>query len=213
VVLVDAGPAGAHVALLLLRRGVRRLDALVLSHPQADHVGGAAEVLDRLAVGRLLDPGLETTDTAERAALAAARAHDVPVVVARRGTVVRAGDVLVRVLGPRHVVQGEDPNLAAIVAVAEQGACRVLLPADAEAGSDLPLDPPKAGVLEVAHHGSADPDLPALLRAVHPALAVISVGAQNRYGHPAPATLAALAAAGVPVRRTDRDGETTVACP
>jgi competence protein ComEC len=134
-------------------------------------------------------------------------------VQARTGLVLRAGDVSLRVLGPRHVVAGEDPNLAAVVAVAEQGSCRVLLPADAEAPVELPLDPPRVQVLEVAHHGSADPGLPALLRAVRPALAVISVGAGNPYGHPAPATLAALAAAGVPVRRTDRDGPVEVDCP
>jgi competence protein ComEC len=89
----------------------------------------------------------------------------------------------------------------------------VLLPADAEAPVALPLDPPRADVLEVAHHGSGDPSLPALLRRVRPRLAVISVGAGNSYGHPAASTLAALAAAGVPLRRTDRDGEVETACP
>jgi competence protein ComEC len=211
--LVDAGPPDADVAGQLLARGVDRLDALVLSHPQADHVGGAAAVLERLQVRRVLDPQIPSSDRAELAALAAARRRDVPIVQARAGLVVRAGNVSLRVLGPRHVVPGEDPNLAAVVAVAEEGSCRVLLPADAEAPVELPLDPPRVQVLEVAHHGSADPDLPALLRTVRPALAVISVGAHNSYGHPAPATLAALAAAGVPVRRTDRDGEVEVDCP
>ena len=116
-------------------------------------------------------------------------------------------------LGPRHVVAGEDPNAAAVIVVAEWGTCRVLLPADAEAPVELPLDPPDVDVLEVAHHGSDDPSLPALLRRVHPHLAVISVGAGNTYGHPAASTLAALAAAGVPVERTDLDGEVSVACP
>jgi competence protein ComEC len=125
----------------------------------------------------------------------------------------RAGAFALRVLGPRHVVAGEDPNAAAIVVVAEWRTCRVLLPADAEAPVQLPLDPPQSDLLVVAHHGSADPDLAALLRRVRPRLAIISVGADNPYGHPAASTLAALAAAGVPVERTDRDGELSVACP
>jgi competence protein ComEC len=126
--------------------------------------------------------------------------------------VLREGKVDLRVLGPRHVEPGEDPNDAAVILVAEEGDCRVLLPADAEAEAELPLDLPQAGVLEVAHHGSADPGLPELLRRVRPRLAVISVGEGNSYGHPAPSTLATLAAAGVPVQRTDRDGEVVARC-
>ncbi len=211
-VLVDAGPPDAHLARRLHRRGIHRLDAIVLSHPQADHVGGAAEVLDTMSVGRLLDPGLPTDERYERDALAAAHRHGVPVVVARTGLVLRAGKVDVRVLGPRHVEPGEDPNSAAVILVAEEGDCRVLLPADAEAAVELPLNLPQAGVLEVAHHGSADPDLPELLRRVRPRTAVISVGRGNSYGHPSPSTLAALAAAGVGVLRTDRIGDLSVAC-
>jgi competence protein ComEC len=211
--LVDAGPIDAHVARRLHELGVRRLDALVLSHPQADHVGGAAEVLDRLEVGRVLDAGLANDEQFEQDALAAARRHDVPIVVGRRGLSLRSGAFELRVLGPRHVVTGEDPNSAALVIVAEWKTCRVLLPADAEAPVQLPLDPPSVNVLEVAHHGSADPSLATLLRRLHPRLAVISVGAGNSYGHPAPSTLAILAAAGIPVERTDLDGDVSVACP
>jgi competence protein ComEC len=121
--------------------------------------------------------------------------------------------VELRVLGPRTVIPGEDPNRAAIVVLASQGACRFLLPADAESPVTAPLDLPAAGVLEVAHHGSADDGLAALLRRVRPRLAVISVGAGNTYGHPAPSTLQALTQAGVPVRRTDREGDVSLACP
>ena len=69
------------------------------------------------------------------------------------------------------------------------------------------------GVLNVSHHGSADPGLSRLLARLRPRLAVISVGAHNSYGHPAPSTLAALARAGVPVRRTDREGDIALGCP
>jgi competence protein ComEC len=69
------------------------------------------------------------------------------------------------------------------------------------------------GVLEVSHHGSGDATLDRLLARLRPRLAVISVGAHNRYGHPSPATLAALAKAHVPVRRTDLEGDIALTCP
>ena len=81
----------------------------------------------------------------------------------------------------------------------------MLLTADAEAES-MPIDPGPVDVLKVAHHGSEDAGLGALLERTWPRLAVISVGADNSYGHPTGATLATLAAHGVPVLRTDRDG-------
>jgi competence protein ComEC len=87
----------------------------------------------------------------------------------------------------------------------------VLLTADAESHVTAPLRPPRAEVLKVAHHGSADPLLPQLLDRVRPRLAVVSVGKYNGYGHPAPSTLAALeAVSGLRIYRTDRDGRVTV---
>ena len=210
-VLVDAGPPDAHLARRLHEFGVHRLDALVLSHPQADHVGGAAEVLDTVPVGRVLDPGLPTDERYEHEALAAARRHGVPVVVARTGLVLRAGKVDVRVLGPRHVEPGEDPNNAAVILVAEEGDCRILLPADAEAAVELPLDLPQAGVLEVAHHGSATRSSRSSCVACVQDRGHLG-GPRNSYGHPSPSTLAALAAAGVRRVRTDRIGDLSVGC-
>ena len=81
----------------------------------------------------------------------------------------------------------------------------MLLTADAEAEA-VPIDPGPVDVLKVAHHGSDDAGLAALLDRTGPRLAVISVGADNPYGHPTPATLATLAAHGVRTLRTDRDG-------
>jgi competence protein ComEC len=81
----------------------------------------------------------------------------------------------------------------------------MLLTADAEAET-TPLDPGPIDVLKVAHHGSDDAGLGALLDRARPRLAVISVGAGNPYGHPTASTLATLAAHGVPVLRTDEDG-------
>ena len=85
----------------------------------------------------------------------------------------------------------------------------LLLSADAESGSLLPLDLPDVDAMKVPHHGSADPGLPAVLSRLRPEMAAIEVG-ENTYGHPAPPTLAALARSGARVYRTDRQGTITL---
>jgi competence protein ComEC len=211
-VLVDQGPPEGDVAAQLRRLGVRQLSLVVLTHPQRDHVGGAADVLERLTCRLVLDPGLAAPSSDERRALAAARRRRVPIVVARAGDAYRLGRLRLRVLWPTDAGSpGENPNLNATVLLASYGSTDALLTADAESEVTLPLRPPPVEILKVAHHGSADPGLPRLLALVRPRLAVISVGAGNDYGHPAPSTLAALdAAESLDVYRTDRDGRITI---
>jgi competence protein ComEC len=211
-VLVDQGPPEANVATQLRRLGVGRLAALVLTHPQRDHVGGAARVLGRLRVDTVIDPRIPAENPDERAALVAARQKDVPLTTARAGRTFRLGRLSLRILWPRQPVPaGDDPNNWATVILARYGEVDALLTADAESNVTLPLRPPAVEVLKVAHHGSADPGLAALLRAVRPRIALISVGAGNDYGHPAASTLAALQErGGVEVYRTDTDGAIAV---
>ncbi len=99
-----------------------------------------------------------------------------------------------------------NPNDSALVTRLEADGISVLLTADAESPVLAPLDPAPVDVLKVSHHGSADPGLPQLLQHLHPRIAAIEVGRHNTYGHPVPATLAALKAAVPTVVRTDRDG-------
>ncbi len=211
-VLVDEGPPEADVAGQLRRLGVRSLAAIVLTHPQRDHIGGAAAVLDRLDVGEVADPGIDAPSPDHDAALAEARRHGVPVVTVRQGDEFSLGRLLLRILWPNEPgLPSEDPNEHAVVALASYGATDVLLTADAESDvtGRLPLRPVE--VLKVAHHGSEDEGLPDLLRTLRPRLAVISVGQGNDYGHPRPETLAALAASpGLETLRTDLNGRVVV---
>ena len=211
-VLVDEGPPEAHVADELQHLGVRRLAALVLTHPQRDHVGGAAEVLDELDVGYVLDPGIPAPSPDERQAREAARRRGVRIVLARAGESFRLGRLQLRVLWPDGAGgAGEDPNQHAIVLLASYGSVDALLTADAESDVTLPLRPPPVELLKVAHHGSADAGLGPLLELLQPRVAVVSVGADNDYGHPAPSTLAALGRfPGLAVYRTDEDGRVTI---
>ncbi|MGL6280006.1 MAG: ComEC/Rec2 family competence protein, partial [Gaiella sp.] len=212
-VLVDQGPPEADVAGQLRRLGLRSLSALVLTHPQRDHIGGAADVLRRLEVGVVLDPGLDDSASPDhRAALDAARRRDVQVRIVRAGDALRVGALRLDVLWPDgRGPPGADPNLRAVVLLARYGGSKVLLTADAESEVTLRLPLPQVDVLKVAHHGSADPGLPELLRRLRPRLALVSVGTDNDYGHPTPETLAALdEPAGLVVLRTDLDGAIVV---
>lgn len=211
-VLVDEGPPESNVAAQLKRLGVKALSMVVLTHPQRDHVGGAAEVLQRFPVGLVLDPAVPSESTEERSALAAARRRHIRIVVARAGQGFRIGRLRLRILWPDgRGSPGDDPNNHAIVVLASYGQVDVLLTADAESDVTGPLKPPPVEILKVAHHGSGDPGLPSLLERVRPRVAVISVGAGNSYGHPDPETVATLESApSLALYRTDRDGQVLV---
>ena len=211
-ILVDQGPPEARVARQLRELGVRRLAALVLTHPQRDHIGGAAEVLRRVAVDRVLDPRLAGSSPYEEDALAVAEARRIPVVETRAGGSWRLGSLRLRVLWPNRAgLASEDPNRLPVVLLATYGTVDALLTADAETDVTARLLDRRVEILKVAHHGSEDPGLAAELRELRPAVAVISAGRGNRYGHPRAETLAALnAVPGLRLYRTDLDGRVTI---
>jgi competence protein ComEC len=212
-VLVDGGPPGMGLAGKLRDRGVRTLDLVVLTHASEDHQGGLPEVLDSFPVRMLLDGGLPADGADHRRLVSLARARGVRVRAARAGQRFRVGRRLrlavMAAAGP-DAVTDTDPNLRATVMTASYRALDVFLPADAESEVTGALALPDVDVLKVAHHGSEDPELPGTLARLRPEVAVIEVGARNRFGHPHPSTLEALRAAGVTVRRTDEDGDVVI---
>jgi competence protein ComEC len=203
-VLVDGGPPGDELVAKVHDEGVSRLGAAVVTHDQSDHAAGIAEALGRLPIARLVYGRLD------RGFLGAARAAGARPDQVAAGTTLRSGSLRLEVLWPPPTLLAEDPpdtdpNALALVIRARWHRFTMLLTADAEAES-TPLDPGPIDVLKVAHHGSDDARLGALLDRIRPRLAVISVGADNPYGHPTPGTLATLAAHRVPTLRTDEDG-------
>jgi competence protein ComEC len=140
----------------------------------------------------------------------ALRASRAPILAPHAGQVLSVGALKLRILWPPAPPPGwkpsGNPNDRAVVARLEGGGISALLTADAETNVTAPLQLAPVDVLKVAHHGSADPGLPALLARLHPRFAAIEVGRRNTYGHPVPSTLAALKAAVPTIVRTDRDG-------
>lgn len=219
-VLVDGG-ADATAARLLARRGIDRLDLVIATHGDLDHVGGLPDVLRRFPVGELwLHPSPVGKAAADRLAEAAV-ATGVPVRAPLAGAILRVGDLTLEVLAPWPALLdagGDDAsNDASIVARASSGGSAVLLAGDSGAAVHARLLDSvrhrlRADVLVLPHHGSSTSDL-RLIGAVMPAVAVVSAGRDNPYGHPHREVLAELARLGIPVRRTDEEGSVTVRLP
>ncbi|MGI9092664.1 MAG: ComEC/Rec2 family competence protein [Mycobacteriales bacterium] len=214
-VVVDAGLDPAVMDSCLRRLHVRRVPMLVVTHLDADHVGGVTGVFDHRPVAALIT-GPRTQPAAGWALLSStARAHHLPIQKPAAGTTFWIGPVRLDVLGPVTALRAtaSASNSAALVTRATVGRHSVLLSDDADADSERSLLDRHidlhADVLKVPHHGSADVD-PAFLAAAGAALAVISVGAHNHYGQPAPALLRDLASLRLPTARTDRDGDIAV---
>ena len=204
-VLVDGGPPGDDLLAKLDQAGVDSLGIAVVTHEQSDHAGGIQELLERhFPIGRLLYARLGRRLRSEADVAGAG-----PVRVGA-GDAIGSGPLRLSVLWPppellAQPLAGADPNAQAVVLLAHWRWFSMLLTADAEAG-EVPIDPGPVDVLKVAHHGSEDPGLGALLDRTTPRLAVISVGVDNPYGHPAASTLSELTQHGVQTLRTDRRG-------
>ncbi|GAA3459211.1 DNA internalization-related competence protein ComEC/Rec2 [Saccharothrix longispora] len=215
-VLVDTGPDPGPVLSCLRRLGVRRVPLVVLSHLHADHVGGLAAVLAEREVGAVAVGPSRRPEWAWEEVRARARAAGVRVVELGVGQRVSWPGLDLDVLGPRAGPVGKTNtavNDASLVLRATTPAGRVLLTGDVELAGQADLlgghVDLRADVLKVPHHGSRYTS-PAFLEAVRPRIALVSVGAGNRYGHPSGVLVDALARRGVLVLRTDRDGDTAV---
>ncbi|MFI2366398.1 ComEC/Rec2 family competence protein [Promicromonospora sp. NPDC019610] len=203
-VVVDVGPDGPAADRCLDELGIERVDLLVLSHFHADHVGGLRPVLaGREVVAALVSPVPEPTANAAatEAVLAAA---GVPVRVAETGDRGVLGSLAWRVL---QAGAGSGANDSSIVLAARVAGLDVLLLGDLEDAGQEALVPltGRFDVVKVAHHGSAVQSR-ALAERVRPAVALVSSGRDNEYGHPTDEALDLYAGVGAAVVRTDECG-------
>ncbi|TAL10701.1 MAG: DNA internalization-related competence protein ComEC/Rec2 [Nitrospirae bacterium] len=227
--LIDGGSASDSydmgrmvVAPLLWDRGIRRLDLVVASHPQQDHVGGLAFVVDKFEVGEFWTNGVSRDVAFLQRLEKVIVARGVPVrSVSSSGNDVSFGDCLLHVLNPASppggVVQGNDGkslNNQSVVLHLQCGRSAFLFTGDVEREAERGLadrgDGLEAAILKVPHHGARGSVYGPFLRTVKPHVAVVSVGRANTYGHPSSLMLETYAGLGIPVLRTDVHGAITV---
>jgi competence protein ComEC len=220
VVVIDGGgsfdpafdPGEQVIAPYLYRRGIRRIDLIVLSHPHPDHANGLGFLIENFEVGEVWTNGQETAQPGTVRLLAAAKQRHVLVPTPHPLTI--AGVQFVP-LAPFDA-EGHftiDPTLGendnSLVVAVEYAGRRLLFAGDLEAEGEAALvarGNARADVLKVPHHGSRTSSSPELLDAVRPQVAVVSVGERNRWGFPNAAVVARYRAAGARFFRTDRDG-------
>jgi competence protein ComEC len=221
--LIDGGPDPDRLVRALDARlppWDRRIDVVVVTHPHEDHVAGIPLLLERYAVGRVLENGMGGTGPGF-AALEAELEDGTPVRgLLAAGDRLRIDDVDLRVLWPGPGTVPDEPadsgsaiNNLSIVLLGESSGRRFLLTGDAEEDVDRSLLAAGVGrldLLKVAHHGSATASTSALLAATRPAVAAVSVGSDNPYGHPTASALSRLRDIGAAVYRTDIDGSVEV---
>ena len=222
--LVDGGPDAGRLLIALDERlppWDRRVDILVLTHPHEDHVAGLATLLSRYRIGRVYEPGMIGPGPGYQAWATTLASGGPPRGRLSTGDLLRLDGIRFRVLWPDPNRVPERPsdggtaiNNVSIVLLGEIGEHRFLLAGDIEEGIDPELvrrGLPRVDLLKVAHHGSRTSSTSPFLAAVQPRVAVVSAGAGNPYGHPAPATIDRLHAVARETYRTDTDGTVEVA--
>lgn len=210
--LIDAGnnADGETVVSYLKSQGVKQIDVLVGTHPHEDHIGGMDTVIYNFPVSKIYMPKTISTTQTYEDVVNAITAKELKITVAKSGTSIDIDpSIKADILAPNSSSYDDLNNYSVVIKLA-YGQTSLMLNGDAEDVSEQEMLAKrynlKADVLKVGHHGSDSSTTPAFLKAVSPKYAIISVGAGNSYGHPAPETLARLASAGIQVYRTDEAG-------
>jgi len=214
--LIDAGrpEEGPNVVDFLRSRGVDSLDGIVVSNPDADHIGGFLDVFDAFPVETVFVSGDPNNTLTYNTFLRGVRDEGAKTEVLRTGMLMDWGGVRADVIGPPTDTEGglfSEINDNSVAILLTYGTARILLAGDAEANEEEymangaytgPLT-----ILKVTHHGSNTSSTPLFLSRFPPRVAVIQCGVDNPYGHPTPETLDRLQRAGAKIFRNDEDGD------
>lgn len=201
-------PGKDTVVPLLKSKGIRRLDKLILTHGDGDHIGGASAVIDEIKVGQLVLPKFSDRADLEQQVIEKAKKSKVSIYYGGEGTSWQVAGNTFRILNPS--VKSGDRNEDSIVLFAEIGGRNWLFTGDlGTKGEKLIIE--KYGhmeidILKVGHHGSKTSTSEEFLENLHPERAVISVKKKNRYGHPSKEVLDRLKSKGIKIYRTDENG-------
>jgi len=214
-VLVDGGPDLSTLEQLghFLPFFERRIDLVAFTHPDSDHITSLPEVLQRYHVERMLFSPVEYKSGQYTRLLSLVEEQHIPLIIPDPSQDIDFGDGLVLdvIWPPKNLVRSsDDTNGASLVMRALAVSGSILLTGDIDAFGEEELlksgAPLAATILKVSHHGSETATSIPFLLAAKPTLAVISVGKDNRFGHPRPETLAHLASLKIPVRTTMGEG-------
>ncbi len=214
-ILVDTGDKNSadtqKIINYLTAAGVSTIDYLVLTHPHADHIGGAPQIIRAFTITHCLMPDASASTMIFDDTLAALEEGDVDVVQAVAGTDITLGDMRMEIFGPVGTSYDETNDYSVVFRLV-YGTTAVMMTGDAETLSEREIlnrfggTALSADILKIGHHGSDTSTGTDFLAAVAPTFGIISVGAGNSYGHPKASVLAALAEADVTVYRTDLHG-------
>lgn len=215
-ILFDAGPPNRVLGSLsrMMPLFDRRIDAIVVTNPDQDHIGGFADVLKSYKVGEVFEPGTANDSKTYQNLEKEIKDKNIPEILARRGMRLDiGGGAVIDILFPDQDVADWTSNDGSIVAKLTYGTTSVMLTGDAtiktegiilgeNKSSDL-----KSTILKVGHHGSHTSTSPEFVKAVSPTYALISDGKDNKYGHPHQETLDTLNQEGAIIYRTDLLGD------
>lgn len=219
VTLVDSGdvPARDNLVAFLRKQGIKTIDNFIVTHPHADHLGGAAAVMENFTVKRVFDSGQVTASALYRQYLTMVHKKNIPFATLSAGQELDIGGATLKILNPGATPFTDENSLNnnSVVARLIYGGFSMLLAADAEQEAEAAMVERfgaqlKSQVLKSGHHGSRTSSSPAFLRAVAPEVAVISAGANNEYHHPHPSLLKRYKEQKLKVYRTDTDGTVTI---
>ena len=213
--LIDGGPSPQAVNLELGRQMPfwdRTIELVILTHPDQDHLAGLVEVLKRFRVEKVLDPNLDSHSTLYQEWQSLIVEKKIEKITARAGQQINLSDAALTVLHPSPTWTDEDIDNNSVVLHLNAGRVSFLLAADIGQETEFHLitgrAAPSSTVLKVAHHGSGTSTTREFLFVVNPQIAVISVGQDNKYGHPSPDVMARLGQklGSNNIYRTDRQG-------
>lgn len=212
--LVDGGPSASVLRELAKGRSFfdHDIDMVVATHPDADHIAGLVDVLERYEVGVIVESAAGKETATAKAFDDAAGAEGSRRVIAQAGQTIQLGaSTIVRILSPQGDATDWETNTASVVVQVVYGDVEFMLTGDAPSSIEEYLAGTEGAgleseVLKLGHHGSKTSSSEVFLTAVHPEYAVVSAGKDNRYGHPHEEVLARASEAGARIVSTIDNG-------
>ena len=214
-VLIDAGPTGSapKIAQVLQELGRNKIDYLVATHPDEDHIGGMADVISSTQIGTIYAPNKTNNTATYRKFLAAIQNNNLQITLAEAGTIIDQTDSYkLEILWPKKDANFPETNDYSIIIKLTVGNKTFLFTGDAPTSAILDSNPGHIDVLKLSHHGSRTGTTEQLVRKLSPTYAVVSYALDNSYGHPMQSVLNALRKHSVEIWGTGANGTITITC-